>query len=147
MPVAALIVSVVALAFTVIWNVSTRRAETETERRLLFLRMHESLVAEDLARGRGIVFRLKSIEDARALLASEGPDYSLANRALAMLDVLALFVERGFLDRDLVVSEWQAQLARVHTHGTFLMQARGEAHGMTPWPHLRAFAAEVASTR
>jgi hypothetical protein len=143
--VAALIVSLTALAFTIFWNISSRRIAGETERRTLFLRLHESLVAEDLARGRGVVFRLQSIDDARNLLASEGTEYHLANRALAMLDVLALFVERGYVDKDLVMGEWREQLALVHAKGAFFTEARAEAHGVLPWPHLRVLAAQAAA--
>lgn len=65
----------------------------------------------DLQRGRRVLFQMvQSIEDAQALFQDRREDSDLANRALAMLDVAALYVERGYIDRDLFVSRMGVHL-------------------------------------
>jgi hypothetical protein len=89
-----------------VFSVFTWRERRAQDQRDLFLRIHERLVDVDLQRGRRVLFQMvQSIEDARALFQDRREDSDLANRALAMLDVAALYVERGYVDRDLFATQ------------------------------------------
>jgi len=48
---------------------------------------------------------VKSLEDAQKLFQDRRTDSELVNRALAMLDIAALYVERGYIDRNLFLAE------------------------------------------
>ena len=122
------------------------RERRSVDQRDLFLRVHERLVDIDIQRGRRILAeKIGSPEDAHALYREHPDDYDLANRSLAMLDVAALYVERGYISKRLFMQEWALVYARVLEPAQHFISARAEK-SMTSalWPHFRALAREAA---
>jgi hypothetical protein len=140
----ALIISIVALVLTAYNTLWLQRWRDERyRRRELFLRMHERLTNPELARGRAIIYGLNSLEQAQAIVASKDERFELANQAMAMMDVLAAFVHYGYLDREVVLTEWGQPLARLREPGGFFIEARRQEHGAAPWSHFRTIAREA----
>jgi len=77
-----------AFAFS-IFNWRERKRQDQRD---LFLKIHERLVDMDLQRGRRIIYLdVHSVEQAKALFQKRPADYDLGDRALAMLDLAALY--------------------------------------------------------
>lgn len=138
----AIIISCSAFAFSVFtWR--ERRAQDQRD---LFLRIHERLIDADLQRGRRILFQMHSIEDAQTLFRDKPEDSNLANRALAMLDVAALYVERGYVDRSLFNQEWGFTYASILESARYFIAeraSRGVRPGPQPWPHFQRLASQA----
>jgi hypothetical protein len=136
----ALFVSLAAFIFSVInWRERKRQ-----DRRDLYLKIHERLVDINLQRGRRIIYRdVHSAEDAEALLREKPEDYDLANRALAMLDVAALYEEQGYIDGELFMREWGPVYARIRENSGYFIAER-TARSVAPvdpaWPHFQSLA-------
>jgi hypothetical protein len=141
------IVALIAVLISGYSLMSTKRQN----RRSVFLDMHARMLDPEIFRGRRILLeKINSLEDARTLRKEQPNEYELVNRALAMLEVLACYVHRGYLDRDLVLDEWGYLYADAWTHGRHFLLARHEdlGHDRLPWPHLRIFGpATVAWSR
>src|SRR5262249_25755565 len=74
---------------------------------------------------RGILFQeVKSLEDAQKLFQDRRTDSELVNRALAMLDIAALYVERGYIDRNLFLAEWGFAYASILEHAGYFIDER-----------------------
>lgn len=135
----SLIISCAAFTFGIFtWNENRNRA-----RRDLRLQIHERLVAVDLQRGRRILYnKVHSNADARSLFFDHPDEYDLANRALAMLDVAALYAERGYIDVDSFMGDWAFVYANISEHGRYFITERAERSRTTfqNWPHFRSFA-------
>lgn len=98
----ALIFSAAAFVFSVFaWRDRKRQ-----EKRDLFLQLHERGHDVELQRGRRILYRVCSVEDARDLFNQKPEDYDCANKALWMLDITALYAEQGYIDREIFMQEW-----------------------------------------
>jgi hypothetical protein len=121
------------------------RMSRQHDRRDVFLKLHERLIDADLKAGRSSLKEsVDSIEDA-ALLRADRSAYENANRALAMFDILAGYVRRGYIRKTLVLEEWGHTYAETYLHGRFLVaerytreevQRRG---GWSTWPNLQWF--------
>src|SRR6185437_15728065 len=96
------------------FSVFTWRERKVKDQRDLFLRVHERLVDVDLQRGRRIIYQdVNSVQDVQHLMRERPGDYDTANRALAVLDIAALYVERGYLDEQLFMQEWGLAYANI----------------------------------
>lgn len=131
----ALVVSAGAL---VLGAINFRRAR-QLDKRDLFLRMHEALLEPSVVAGRRALYELKDKASAAALGRQE---QSLTNvyRALAMFDVLALYVENGWIDEDTVLDEWGNSLRRSIEPAEHFIEARYETIQWHSWPHYRDLA-------
>jgi hypothetical protein len=132
-----IVISCGAFAFSIF----TWRERRNQDQRDLFLKMHERLIDVDLQRGRRILAEnIHSVKDAEALLRGSPADYELANRALAMFDIFALYAERGYVDRKLVLEEWGYTLANTWACGQYLIAERLNRHRpntWSAWPHFQ----------
>lgn len=141
------VVSSIALAISLaafIFSVHNWRERKRQDQRDLYLKIHERLVEIDLQRGRRIIYRdVHSAEDAEALFRERPEDYDLANRALAMLDVAALYEEQGYIDSKLFMDEWGPVYARIRENSGYFIAER-IAHSVAPahpaWPHFQSLA-------
>lgn len=136
-------ISLAAFVFSLV-NWRERRS---MDRRDLFLRVHERLVDIDIQRGRRILGeQIGSPEDALALFREYPEDYDLANRSLAMLDVAALYVERGDIEKPPFMQDWGPVYAGMLEPALHFISARTARHpdyNPAPWPHFQALAREV----
>ena len=141
------IISIVLSSAAFLFGVFTWRERKSQDQRDLFLKMHERLIDMDLQSGRRILVQtIHSAKDASALFRDSPDQYDLANRALAMLDVAALYVERGYIDKSLFMGEWGAVYGRILDSAQYFIvdrEARNTAYSNRSWPHFRALADEA----
>lgn len=130
-----------------VFSVFTWRERKSKDQRGLFLRMHERLIDIDLQRGRRILTNeVNSLANARELFRDAPDKYDLANRSLAMLDVAALYVERGYIDKALFLDEWGSVYGRLFESAQYFIAERVErnpVYAHWPWPHFQALANQV----
>lgn len=138
----ALIPTVISVcAFSL--SLYTWRERKVQDRRDLFLKFHERLIDIELQRGRRILMqKVNSVEDA-AKLAREAPsDYEIVNRALAMFDIAALYIERNYIDQQLFLEEWGYTYAGTWGRAQFFIAerlARQAPNTWSAWPHFQSF--------
>jgi hypothetical protein len=138
----ALVISTVALAF----GVFTWRDRKSQEKRDLFLQLHERLHDVQLQRGRRVLYQLRSEDDAEDLFRHRPEDYDLANKALWMLDIAALYAEQDYVDRELFMQEWGFVYAAIFEHGRRFINERvrrTELSAKFAWPHFQSLAEQA----
>lgn len=137
---ASLTVSAVALGYT-FWRA---RQERQLARTTLFMTLHRALIEPDIQIGRRRLRDAESTEkfarQARSTNPAEREAYAQVGRALAMLDVLGLHVEKNLVDKDLVLGEWRGNLAELRPAIEMYLPTRAP----DAWPHLRMLLAEAA---
>lgn len=131
----ALVVSAGALALGVVNFQRARRLD----KRDLFLRMHEALLDPAVVAGRRALYDLRDTGQAAALVYKE-ETLTQVYRALAMFDVLALYVENGWIDEATVLDEWGNSLRRSIEPAEHFIAARYQTIQWHSWPHYRALA-------
>lgn len=90
-----------------------------------FLSIHEKMISSDLQEGRRLLLsKIKSFEDADRLLQEEPEQYQKVNRALAMYDVMGVYVKRGYILKSWVMEEWGPGLARAREPGLHFIEHR-----------------------
>ncbi|RSO09914.1 hypothetical protein DMH26_00575 [Streptomyces sp. WAC 05379] len=94
-------------------------------KRDLFLALHDRLSTADQLAGRRALRRVGSPDQARAMLLNEPREYDSMTSALAMFDILGLYVEKGYVKRDLVLEEWGHVLASLHQPADHVIEERG----------------------
>lgn len=139
-----IVISIAAFVFSVF----TWRERKSKDQRDLFFRINECLIDVDLQRGRRILYRaVHSEKDVNELFRDKPEDYDLANRALAMLNVSALYVERDYIDRKMFMQEWGHVYARIWQHGQYFIAVRRK-DSSTPellWPHFQSLAKQAVA--
>jgi hypothetical protein len=109
----------------------------------LFLKLHERLVEPDLQRGRRLVFtHAKTVDDVIELRDRQAAEFDLINRALSMLDIAGLYVERNYIVKEDFLSEWGTALGPIWLASDPFLQVR--FGGTRGWPHFRALGQEAA---
>jgi hypothetical protein len=138
-PVVSVVISLVAVAFTVL----SYRDRREQDRRDLFLKLHEKLIDADLQRGRRLIFtRAATVEDVEWLRDHEPEQYDLVNRAVAMFDVAGMYVAKNDF-----MAEWGPSYGRLWLASqSFLTVRFGDipSGGVRGWPHFRTLGTEAA---
>ncbi|MCM0678283.1 hypothetical protein NCC78_26945 [Micromonospora phytophila] len=141
---ASLLISIAAVAFTGLAYRDRRRQD----RRDLFLKLHERLVEADLQRGRRLLFtRAQTLESVLQLRDEEPDNFDLINRAIAMLDVAGLYVDRKYVDKQDFLAEWGGVYGRAWLAAdAFLAVRLGDLRGgRQGWPYFRALGVEAAA--
>lgn len=137
-----LVLSTAALAISAL----TYRDRRTSDRRDLFLKMHERLVDPDLQEGRRLLYeRVTSTSDAAQLRTDNKEEYQKINRALAMFDIFSMYVARGYIDRKVALEEWGHSLGRAYKQAGPFIEERASVQSWTPWPHFRRFGPEAHS--
>ncbi|NKG22392.1 hypothetical protein [Paeniglutamicibacter terrestris] len=110
----------------------------------MFLSIHNSLISLDIQNGRRLLFnKINSPEDPSELLSSDPRAYDQINRALAMYDVLGLYVKRKYVDKSWVMDEWGSGLAKARVPALLFMAHR-EAIGVpSKWKNFDALSLEA----
>ncbi|MGW1784117.1 hypothetical protein ACWCQQ_34175 [Streptomyces sp. NPDC002143] len=135
MQIAGLVISIVALLVS---GLAVLYA-TRTDKRDVFLRLHETLISPELQRGRKVLFdlyrRQGAVEDLGPL------DYELANRALAALDVAGYYCEKKYVDEEDFLELWAPALGRLkYAAAPFVEHRDGMFPGMPVWPRYKRLA-------
>lgn len=124
---------------------TTDQAE-QLNKRDLFLSLHERLCSPDQIRGRRVIrTRGTTARAVQRLRKSRSGEANAAVGALAMLDTLGLYVECGFVEEDLVLTEWGHVLAELEKPARYFVETGLGLNGRKPWPHFSALA-EAAVT-
>lgn len=114
----------------------------EQDKRDLFLTLHERLSSQDQMQGRRVIReQVASVRDA-IKLRGRREDAAKAYSALAMLDILGLYVDKSFVDDVLVLEEWGHVVVELHSHAQYIIAER-RANGGTfrsQWPHYQSLA-------
>ncbi|WP_431773594.1 hypothetical protein [Streptomyces cucumeris] len=116
------------------------RVSQRQQRRDLFLALHEKLSREDQQSGRTVLReRIHSVEDAKDIRAHDAEGHRQAASALAMLDILGLYAEKGFVDKRLVLEEWGRVLVELDYNIRYALRERKQQTQTEwlPWPHLQ----------
>lgn len=109
-----------------------------------FLAIHEKLIALDIQEGRRLLFtKVNSPEDAKLLEEHDIEAYQKVNRALAMYDVLGLYVSRRYVDKSIVLEEWGQNLSKARWHGQHFMEHRRQKNAPSKWKHFDALSEEA----
>lgn len=122
---------------------------TRLNRRDLFLTLHEKLSTPEQVCGRNVLREFRSPEDVKRMRRKDPNRLGAAISALAMLDILGLYVERGYVSKDLVLSEWGWVLADLSRHADQVIEER-RREGLVArrqWPHLRSLALDAIAWR
>ncbi|MFJ5802699.1 hypothetical protein [Streptomyces decoyicus] len=126
----------------------TQVASDKANRRDLFLALHERLSHRDQQRGRTILREMvSSTGDAKEMRGRDRDSYDLMMSSIAMLDILGLYVEKDYIDKDVVFDEWGWLYARAFEHGQHVLNERAmyDESRKSPWPHFRALGEEAIS--
>lgn len=142
--VIAIAISALALMISFITLLDRRR----NDRRDLFLGMHERLIELELRHGREVLaVSVTSAQSVVELHSYQNNDYELACKALSMLDVAALYVERGYISRSLFVEEWGSVYSSLKGNVEWFIEGReliDREHLTWTWPHFRVLADEIS---
>lgn len=142
-------VSYIALIFSaaaIVFSIFTWRDRKSQEKRELFLQLHERGHDIELQRGRRILYRIDSVEDAQALFKNKPEDYDCANKALWMLDIAALYAEQNYIDCEMFMQEWGFVYESISEHARHFINERIARSGMRSqfaWPHFQSFAIQT----
>lgn len=104
-------------------------------RKELFLKIYEQLMAQDVQEGRRLLHALVDPSQAELSIDSASPEYAKINRAVALFDVMGMYVYRGYMPKAWVLEEWGRTLDHAKAKLLFFADKRKTAPGL--WPHLR----------
>lgn len=125
-------------------SLTTWFATQRRQRRDLFLSLHERLTSRELQTGRRIIWdKIRKPDDANNLERSSPEEFRQAVIALGMFDILGLYVEKGYVDRKIVMQEWGSMLARTYWHGRHMITDREPTAGWRQWPHFERLGQEA----
>jgi hypothetical protein len=132
------LIGVVAIALTTYTIVQTRK-----QRRLdAFTSVHNLLITEESQRGRRMVY---AAADSGSWPDRNSPEWDEMNRALAMLETLAMYIDKKIVDRDLAMESWCQAFRRSRGPAEQFMNLRGDDYVI--WPYLRAMFREAETYR
>lgn len=132
---ATIYVTTLALFVSIAAFVHNKRKAT----RDAFLAIHEKMFDLEIQEGRGILYnKIKTLDDAQRLKKYDYEGFRKVNRAIAMWDVLAMYVRRGYLPKKLVLDEWGRNLAKYRERVLLFGQARGKH-----WEHYERLSKEA----
>jgi hypothetical protein len=104
-----------------------------------FLAIHEKMFDLEIQEGRGILYsKIKSLDDVEKLKKYDRESFRKVNRAIAMWDVLAMYVSRGYLPKQMVLEEWGRNLAKYRGRVLLFGEARNKH-----WEHYEALSKEA----
>jgi hypothetical protein len=117
-------ISAVALAMSLFTFFYTRRRD----RRDVFLRLHEQLIADDAQRGR---FLLLAVEGPLSAMPDE--DFRCIKRALARYDLLGLYVKKRQVRRADAMALWAEPLFFALKAAPDILTYTEQKDGYRPW--------------
>jgi hypothetical protein len=138
--VVSLLLSFIAILFSIyVFLVGRRR-----DRRDMFLKIHESLISDDLQRGRQLLFTKVKDESSVDLLTDQ--EYRDINRALGTYNLLGLYVRNGYVDEADVMESWAEPLYNAWRAAGPFIEHREHNHGFRPYAHFEALAKKAEAT-
>ncbi len=130
----SIIISVAALAFSFFVFFDGRRRD----KRDMFLKMHQLMISDDIAKGRYILFEKVTDEESVERLSDD--EYRDINRALATFNALGLYVENKYLREGDVMDMWAIPIYRVWHIAQPFIAHREQFQGYRPWKYFAILA-------
>lgn len=104
-----------------------------------FLAIHEKMFDLDIQEGRGILYNeIKNLDDVKKLKKNDYEGFRKVNRAIAMWDVLAMYVSHGYLPKQMVLEEWGRNMAKYRKRVLLFGEGRGKH-----WEHYESLSEEA----
>ena len=129
----ALLISLLALAVGLATTVIALVAARRQAQRDTYARMHEALVAPEVATGRRLLFLAHRNGEMPKLT---NPDWDKINQALALYDTLGTYYQRRLVPRRLLMAAWHHPLRAIKPPAHAFVEER-RRNGITqPWPML-----------
>jgi hypothetical protein len=137
---AAFWVALIALAV----SLSTLATGWFRDRRLLLLRIHESLTTTDQQKARREIHRLA--DEGHELGKLEGDDRAEVNHALAALNTMAIYYDRNWVSRNALLQFWAEPVLNLMPKAQQFLDMRKAEHrrsGGRIWQELDLFARDA----
>jgi hypothetical protein len=123
----SIFISVAALVFSFLVFFDSRRKD----KRDLFLKMHQLMISDDIARGRYLLF--EKVADGDSVEQLTDGEYRDINRALATYNAMGLYVKNKYVRERDVMDLWANPIYRAwHTAQPFIAH-RTQFQGYRPW--------------
>ncbi|WP_143670576.1 hypothetical protein [Streptomyces antimycoticus] len=122
------------------WSIKTHKMGLKLNQRDLFLSLHEQLSRPEQVRGRTILREeITSETQAKAIRTLRPDKHESVMSAIIMLDILAMYVEKGYVGEDHVLEEWGWLYGRCFEHGKYVISELQwydpERRTRSPWQH------------
>jgi hypothetical protein len=132
------VIGLIAIAVTAFTIYQSRR-----QRQLdVFTRLHDQLTTQESQRARG---RLFAAAEAGSWPKPGTPEWDEINRAVSMLETLALYIHEKIIDRKVALESWHHSLRRIREPAESFMALRRREYQV--WPHLRSLFRQAESYR
>ncbi|MET4704532.1 hypothetical protein [Frigoribacterium sp. UYMn621] len=131
--VLSVLISLAAFGFSLLTYLQQRKKD----QRDLFLQLDQRLSAPEVSDGRRLLLSHQRTPDDFVTMRADTPeDFTAINSAIALFDVLSMYVERKYINRDLVFEEWGQTMAITWERAQPFIAARRDGGGVVPWPNL-----------
>jgi hypothetical protein len=135
-----IVIAVIAVMLSLLAVLLQRRQQRHTA----FQQIQDVLMTADHQRGRWLLWDAAATGKLPEIGSS---DYYLINRALGMLNLLALYTQQGLVPRRWVLELWHHPLAQMDSAVSLMMRERVAVAGWRPWPQLDRLIREAAGYR
>lgn len=129
--VISLALSIVAVGLSAYAFIEGRRRD---RRDILLKLQHEMLLSDDAVRGRQILY--DKVTDEAAVETLSDHDYRDVHRAVGMMNTLAFYMKKGYVEESDVLGLWAEALYRACLAAGPLLSHRENRTGRHPWIHL-----------
>lgn len=106
------------------------------DKRDLFLKLHEQLVAAELQKGRRLLYEMAAQQRDMADLSDD--EYLTINHTLAAFNVLGIYYQRRYVSRKDVLTLWALPLVRTFAAAQPFLEHRDAHQGVPVWPQFRS---------
>lgn len=127
-----------------LYSWKTHMESRRTDRRDLFLKLHESLLAPELVKARRELYAISSEDDVRRLHESEEASLARIYRLLAMYDLFALYGKEKWVDKETILRQWGHSLAHSYRPAELVRNHRADEYNRPSWPSFAELAREAA---
>ncbi|MGU3645878.1 hypothetical protein ACLBXX_12995 [Microbacterium sp. C23T] len=129
------------LSATAIWFVR------HSEKRQLFIHLHDLLTSPDSQAGRRILHtRMKHPWQISLIFRVSPREFDLVNRTLGLYNTLGIYVHRGYVGRDEAFAHWAGPIKNSWPElERFLRWRRDNANGVRMWSYFVWLAQEVGA--
>ena len=135
------LVPIVLSAVAVILSVYVFIDSRQRDRRDIFIKMHELLISNDSQRGRYLLF--EKVVDYEAIERLTDEEYRDINRALAMYNLLGVYLKNGYVNERDVIEVWGRTIYRAWMAAQPFLAYREQVQGYQPMPYFALLAEKV----
>lgn len=112
-----------------------------SERRQLFIHLHELLTDPESQAGRRLLYEVETNEDLDRLRGGRGDDIDLVNRAVGLFNTLGMYARHRYLPRRMAKRQWASTMKRAWPKIELYLNWRRKGHNAEDlWTDLIWFA-------